>query len=148
MLSCMACQGALHLKFLIFDILTNERKSIDQPSISPACDLCDAPLDSIDHVLSSFGATSDVRNRLFPELMNVVKQVQPMSQILQCHPPAPILTQFILDCSSLNLPSSIRIQNTHPDICFIVKACGDLCHAVHKERLRLLKALGHLKKHR
>ena len=84
------------LKFLTCDILTNERKSIDQPSVSPACDLCDAPTDSIEHVLVSCGATSDVRNRLFPELMNVVAQVQPMSQILQTHPPASTLTQLSL----------------------------------------------------
>ena len=86
----------LHLKFLTSDYLTNERMSIDQPTISPACKLCNAPTDSIEHVMVSCLATSEVRSRLFPELMNEVAKVQPMCSILQYHPPPSILTQFIL----------------------------------------------------
>ena len=66
----------LHLKFLTGDILTNERLSIDQPTLSPACYLCDAPVESIEHVLVVCRATSEVRNRLIKELMNVVASVQ------------------------------------------------------------------------
>ena len=131
----------LNPKFLTCDILTNERKSIDQPSISPACDLCDAPTDSIKHVLVSCRATSDVRSRLLPELMNAVAQVQPMCQILQSHPPASTLTQFVLDCTSFNLHDSIRVPVHNPGISAIYRVSRDWCFAVISERSRLLKDL-------
>ena len=73
----------LHKKFLTGDFLTNERLSIDQPNLSPACSLCDQPVESIEHVLVACRATSDVRSRLLPDLMNVVATVQPNCSILQ-----------------------------------------------------------------
>ena len=111
----------LYLKFLTIDYLTYERMSIGQPTISPACKLCNAPIDSIEHVMVSCLATSEVRSRLFPELMNEVAKVQPMCSILQCHPSPSILTQFILDCTSFNLPDSIHIPMHNPGISAIYK---------------------------
>ena len=131
----------LHLKFLTCDILTNERRSLDQPGVSPACDLCDDPIDSIEHALVSCKSTADIRGRLFPELMNTVAKVQPMSKILQYHPPAPILTQFVLDCTSFNLPDDIRIPVHNPGVTTVHSVCRDWCYAVGSERSRLLKAL-------
>ena len=97
----------LHLKFLTCDYLTNERISIDKPNLSAACDLCQHHTDSIEHVLTSCRATAEVRRRLYPELVNTVNKVQPMSNILLQHPPDNILAHFILDCTSFNLPESL-----------------------------------------
>ena len=72
----------LHLKFLTGDFLTNERLSIDQPHLSSACSLCDHPVESTEHVLVACRATSDVKDRLLPELLNVVATVQPTCGIL------------------------------------------------------------------
>ena len=105
----------LHLKFLTCDYLTNERLSKDRPNLSSACDLCHHT-DSIEHVLTSCKATAEVRGRLYPELVNTVGNVQPMCAILTQDPPTNILTQFILDCSSANLPESFRIPIHSPDI--------------------------------
>ena len=138
-------QGAkklrLHLKFLTFDILTNERKSLDQPGVSPACDFCDDPIDSTEHALVSCKARVDIRRRLFPELMNMVAKVQPMSKILQYLPPASILAQFVLDCTSVNLPEDIRIPVHNPGVSTVNGVCRDWCYAVASERSRLLRAL-------
>ena len=131
----------LHLKFLTCDYLSNERISIDRPTLSPACVLCQDPIDSIEHILTSCRATSEVRSRLFPELMNTVAQVQPMSGILLCHPPDNILTQFILDCTSFNLPESTRVPAHNPGIFSIYKISRDWCFAIHSERSRLLTKL-------
>ena len=117
----------LHLKFLTSDFLTNERKAIDNPTLSPACTLCNAPTDSIEHVMVSCLSTSEVRGRLFPELMNEVAKVQPSCSILQFHPPASVLTQFVLDCTSLNLPDSIRIPMHNPGISAIYRISRDWC---------------------
>ena len=135
----------LHLKFLTCDIYTNDRKSIDQPSISPACDLCDSPTDSIEHALVSCKATAEVRSRLFPELMNAVAQVHPISQILQSHPSASTLTQFVLDCTSFNLHDSIRVPVHNPGISAVYRVYRDWCFAISSERSRLLKALPKVK---
>ena len=35
-----------------------------------------------------------------------------------------------------------RIDPNHPDIFHVVRACRDMCYAVHAERIRKLKALG------
>ena len=98
----------LHLKFLAGDYLTNDRLALDQPGKSPACSLCADP-DSIEHVIYSCRATAPVRSRLLPELLNVVAKVHPTCDILSKLHPADIMTQFILDCTSYNLPNPCRI---------------------------------------
>ena len=131
----------LHLKFLTCDYLTNERLAKDHPHLSAACELCLDPTDSIEHVLASCRATAEVRNRLFPELVNAIVKVQPMCSLLHYHPPPDILTQFILDCTSLNLPDSVRIPAHNPLTFLICKISRDWCNAISCERLRLLKML-------
>ena len=128
----------LHIKFLTCDYITNDRLSLTQPSVHPTCSLCDSP-DSIEHVLVSCLSTSSVRSRLFPELMNIVAKVQPTSGILSYDTPPHTLTQFILDCTSLNLPGSIRVPAHNPGIADIYRIARDWCFAIHCERLRLLK---------
>ena len=98
----------LHLKFLAGDYLTNDRLALDQPGRSPTCSLC-VGLDSIEHVIYSCRATAPVRSRLLPELLNVVARVHPTCDILSKLHPADIMTQFILDCTSYNLPNPCRI---------------------------------------
>ena len=124
-----------HLKFLTGDYLTAERLAIDQAQ-SPKCKLCDAPVESIEHVLTRCLATAETRRRILPELLNIVSQVQPSCAILnlqQGH-----LTQFILDCSSMNLPNCFRVPTHNPRISEIFKISRDWCYAIARERQRLL----------
>ena len=104
----------LNIKFLTNDYMTNERRSLDQPSISSACVLCEALLDSTEHVLASCRSTSHVRDRLLPELLNTVAMVQPLCQILEMDPsPSPhILIQFVLECSSPNIQNPSAFLHT------------------------------------
>ena len=129
----------LHLKFLTCDFITNERLSLDQPSLSPACDLCQAPVDSIEHVLAVCRATNDVRSRLLPDLLNTVAIVQPRCSLLLNTAGADILTQFILDCTSLNLPDPFRIPAHNPDISAVFRNSRDFCFSISNERSHLLK---------
>ena len=129
----------IHLKFLTNDFLTNERLSLDQPHLSPACVLCQAPLDSTEHVLLLCKATSDIRRRLLPELLNTIATVQPMCRILAMDPPPHILTQFLLDCSSINLPEPYRIPAHNPRISEIYSVSRDWTFGISTERSRLLK---------
>ena len=137
----------LHLKFLTCDFFCNELLAHSQPAISSACDLCPspAPVDSIEHALVSCLAMNEIRSRLYAELVNTIAQVQPNCNILQETPSAPVLTQFILDCTSLNLPQSIRIPAHNPGIVKICKISRDWCYAISCERLRLFRKHKQLK---
>ena len=138
-----AKKARLHLKFLTCDYMTNEKLAKDNPTRSPACDLCPcpAPLDSIEHILVTCRATAEVRARLIPELLNIVARVQPQCSILQCYPPPSTLAQFILDCTSNNLPDKIRIPAHNPDIGAVYRLSRDFCYAISCERSRQLKSL-------
>ena len=125
-----------HLKFLTGDYLTAERISLDQGT-SPKCKLCDAPVESLNHVLTSCLATAEICRRILPELLNVVSQVQPSSAILRSQ--TSHLTQFILDCTSLNLPDSFRVPTHNPRVTEIFCVSRDWCYAIAMERHRLLK---------
>ena len=133
----------LHIKCLTCDFITNERLAKTRPNRSSACDLCSAPSESVEHALVSCMATAEVRRRIFPELLNVVAQVQPLCGILNCQPPPPnpVLTQFILDCTSFNLPESCRIPAHNPEVYKVYRISRDWCFAISKERSRLLKLL-------
>ena len=130
-----------HLKFLTGDYMTNERLALDQPKLSPACKLCHAPLDTIEHVLVVCKATSEVRRRLMPDLFNTVSMVQPMSHLLLQNPTTSILTQFLLDCTSLNLPNSVRVPMHNPQISEIFRISRHWCYAISSERSRRLQLL-------
>ena len=125
-----------HLKFLTGDYLTAERQSIDQGT-SPRCKLCPAEVESVEHVLTKCLALRDVHSRLLPELLNVVHQVQPLSSILANQ--TRHLTQFILDCTSINLPQSYRVPAHNPRVSEVFKISRDWCYAAGRHRLRLLK---------
>ena len=128
-----------HLKFLTGDYLCNFRLALDQPNRNPACELCDAPEDTIEHILVVCRATHAVRERLLPDLLNIVSEVQPMCGILSNHAVAPILTQFVIDCSSLNLPDNFRVPAHNPLITEIYRCWRDWAFAINSERTRLLK---------
>ena len=128
-----------HLKFLTGDYLCNFRLALDQPNRNPACELCDAPEDTIEHILVVCRATHAVRERLLPDLLNIVSEVQPMCGILSNHAVAPILTQFVIDCSSLNLPDNFRVPAHNPLITEIYRCSRDWAFAINSERTRLLK---------
>ena len=130
----------LHLKFLTCDYLTNDRLAYDQPGRSAACSLCGSP-DSIKHVLVTCRSTDSVRSRLLPELLNVVVHVQPNCMILNGQQSPDTLAQFVLDCTSFNLPDSVRIPYHNPGTSEIFRVSRDWCYGISSERSRLLKLM-------
>ena len=129
----------LHLKFLTCDLITDP----DSSTSSLACILCNSASipDSTEHVLMSCHTLSEVRSRMLPELMNTVYQVQPMSEILSGDVSLFVMTQFILDCSSPNLPCNVRIPAHNPRISEVYRVARDWCFAIASERFRLLRQL-------
>ena len=108
-----------HLKFLCGDFLTGERLGIDQ-GVSPQCPLCTAPVETADHILVNCRPMHHVRERLLPELLNAIFIADPTCLIL-ADPASPHLAQFLLDCTSLNLPNHFRLSPQNPGIKAVFK---------------------------
>ena len=129
-----------HLKFLSCDYLTAERLFMDNGS-NPQCKLCSAPLESIEHVLTKCRATKDIHGRMLPELLNAVFSVHSTCDILNIKEHGNFLTQFLLDCTSLNLPANCRIAAHNPRVGEIFSVSRNWCFAISRARTRLMKQL-------
>ena len=135
-----------HIKMLSEDYLCYASLANDR-GIDPQCWMCQvlsthpSPTEDLVHLLTMCRATADTRNRILPELLNTVASSDPSNSLLTStnHD---TLTQFILDCSSLNLPANTRVPPNHPGFVNITKQCSNLINGIHKERTRQMKALG------
>ena len=117
--------------------------------IEPFCPLCrvqntpseQTPIEDIVHLLSQCNGTKDTRDRLVPDLLNTVASYFP-DNLLLCSPTHAQFCQFLLDCTSLNLPNSLRIPCDHPGFNQITRQCSNLIFAIHRQRNKQLKRLG------
>ena len=117
-----------HLKFLALDFPHTSQR--DGNGLRGLCNLCsEEPLCIAEHLLVICRSTSDVRSRLFPELVNVVASIWPQSHILQRQIPPKMLTQFILDPTSFNLPNDVRLPINCPNLEEIFRVSRDWCYA-------------------
>ena len=103
-----------HLNFLSEDFLTAERLARDNNS-SSQCKLCQAAVETTAHALTKCRATSEVYRDLIPTLLNTIQDIEPNNHLLLMSPlPSEHLTQFLLDCTSLNLPDPYHITAHNP----------------------------------
>ena len=131
-----------HLKFLTGDIGSFHNLSFINSGDSPHCRLCSAECEHTQHILTECKGTSDVRERLYPELVNLVFDILPTSGILiNDQTSNSMLTQFILDPTSMNLPNTHRISFQHPRLSELYRLSRDWCYAVYSYRARLMKEL-------
>ena len=133
-----------HLKMLTGDYQCLANIARDRGS-NPQCRICppsSAPPETITHILLQCTGTTDSRNRVWPELLNTVAAIFPNNQILSNVTSPEVATQFILDCTSLNLPNGYRIDICHPGAATIFQRARQYCYAVHSERTNKLKRLG------
>ena len=98
-----------HLKFLTGDIDSYHHMSLDR-GVDPSCRLCSAPCEHTQHILTECCSTAEIRDRLYPQLVNIVSDIQPSCGLLK-QSSNHLLTQFIIDPSSMNLPN---INSQHP----------------------------------
>ena len=72
-----------HIKFLSGDFLSYEVLAKERGG-TPKCRLCPSACESTQHILTECGGTIDTRQRLYPELLNLLATVHP-SNTLQIH---------------------------------------------------------------
>ena len=135
-----ALKFSAHMKLLSGDFPSYELLG-NQRGTDPRCRLCPAPIESTQHILTLCQATSDERECLFPELLNILKEIQPSNGILLDHIVLKdVLTQFLLDPTSINLSSRYRIPIQHPQLGALLRFVRDWCYAVTCSRSKLLNS--------
>ena len=129
------------VKFLTGDYLTYQVRN-RQSGGGPHCRLCPGrEEEDICHIISSCPATSDIRERIVEEILIKCKSAKTVCDTDTIKSDPVLLTQFILDCTSLNLNNGHRIHVEDPIVPDIFRTSRDLCHALHSERLKQLKRI-------
>ena len=123
------------------DYYTYEMKAKYQGG-SPFCRLCEpkeSNIENIEHILTICSNYEDVRIRVLSEIKNILEDIE------YIHTYEPIfldtlkLTQFILDCTSFNLP--IRLHFNDKKALEIFELSRGLCYSINKRRLQMLNEL-------
>lgn len=136
-----------HIKMLCDDIYTFKRK-YEYEGGSPHCRLCFDPnnpqstaqqSEDIEHILAQCSYYKDIRERILFQMeilcRKSVSDINFKFILTNNH----LTTQFILDCTSLNLPERI---NPNDEICPLIFNLGrDLCYSISKKRTENLKKL-------
>ena len=139
-------RSRVHIKMLSGDYPCSYYLASDRNQ-DPSCVLCKhlphhgpVPAEDMVHLLTQCRATSETRIRVIAELLNILAVYCPGNTIL-LNPNHTQLTQLILDPTSLNLPTTIRVSQDHPALPSVLEASRTVCYAIHKDRTRQLKAL-------
>ena len=109
------------------------------------CRLCLASIqskvytESIDHIVSVCSAYTEVRSRILGEMKIVCKNSNTGIQFDEFKQNTNLLTQFILDCCSLNLPKRVNMNDKKCQDIF--QLSRDLYHHIRKTRMEKLKEL-------
>ena len=135
-----------HCSVLTGDLLCYSFLVIDR-GINSHCRLCQAlsphpaPPEDYEHILTRCRATSDTRCSKLPGLYNTIAQYNDQHRLptVSSHP---ILTQFIINCASLNLPADTCVPPDHPSHAAVSKQCSILINAILKDRTRQLTDMG------
>ena len=128
-----------HLKMLIGDLLTYEKKS-EQSGGSPNCRLCsEGEKENICHILTVCSAYCEIRLRILSEYsylcLNSISGVH-FSEIL-CDNQT--LCQFILDPSSINLKTRVALNDPLLDAFYQISR--DICFSINERRIKMLNDL-------
>ena len=126
-----------HLQLLTGDFPSFELIGQQQRS-DQSCRLCSYPVESTQHILTECRATSDVQERLLPELLNLLAAIDPTNDLLLQNHSRLSLTQFILDPTSFNLNRGIRISFQNARLPELFTLCRDWCFSVISLRKKLL----------
>ena len=126
-----------HIKMLCSDLYTYQMKA-DYQGGSPRCRLGQQPsennenVENLEHILTECNAYSEVRVRILKSMENLCKESKSGFNLEDIMGNTSHLTQFILDCSSMNLPSRINISD---EICGeIFNLSRDLCFHIKKKQ--------------
>ena len=132
-----AVKARCHVKFLCCDVYTLEKKAKFQGG-DPKCRLCcSKDSEKIVHIVSICEAYSELRMRILNEIKIACESSLPRFEIDDLLQDNFLKTQFILDCSSFNLP--LRINADSDLYVTVLKLSRDFCYGISKLRTEKLK---------
>ena len=128
-----------HLKTLCGNLLTYQTKFSQSGTGSPHCRLCTANSETLSHIIGSCTHYDEVRRRIMKEFRALLETSMSNVTIGDFIETEAILTQFVLDPSSMNL--SPRVHLNDPILPELFKLSRDLCFAINKKRNKSLHDL-------
>ena len=128
-----------HLKMLCGNLLTYQTKFSQSGTGSPHCRLCTANSETLSHIIGSCTHYDEVRRRIMKEFRALLETSMSNVTIGDFIETEAILTQFVLDPSSMNL--SPRVHLNDPILPELFKLSRDLCFAINKKRNKSLHDL-------
>ena len=133
-----------HIKMLCQDLYTFKMKAEYQGG-SPNCRLCyDSTknrgyTEDIKHILTVCSTYSEVRCKILSNMKTICENSESGIIWDDLQENKSLLTQFILDCCSLNLPRRFNINDQECQKIFTLSR--DLCYHIKKTRIEKLKQL-------
>ena len=128
-----------HLKMLCGNFLTYGTKFDQSGRGSARCKLCDHNYESLSHILVTCPLYSEVRFKILEQFSGVLSESQNCLTLEDFSSSETILTQLILDPSSMNL--STRVHLLDPILPKLFSLARDLCFAISKKRANLLNEM-------
>ena len=136
-----AIRARSHIKFLCDDVYTFEKRA-KYSGGSPTCRLClgsDDTVEDMVHIIANCSAYGDLRSRILSQMKIACEMEIPAAYLEDLFEDDDLLTQFVLDCTSFNLPKRIcpksdlflTILDLSRDFCFKIAR-------IRSEGLRLL----------
>ena len=112
----------------------------EQSGGSPLCKICSSDSDeTISHVISTCQGLAVERERILKQFEELCLSTKNLIRFEDIKNNEDLLCQFILDPTSLNLPSRVSLQD--PLVPEFFELARDYCFLLDKTRIRLLKQL-------
>ena len=125
-----------HLKFLCGDYLTYQKRARHSGG-SPNCRVCESgEPDSYKHIIMSCEALQTPRDIMLSQIIQLCEN----NNILFIHnilEDEELMTQFIIDPTSHNLPQRVNINDQV--LPSLISICRNLCNSLHLLRMKIIK---------
>ena len=134
-----AIRSRAHIKMLCNDLQTQEEKTKHQGG-SPYCLLCSKPKSNIEnlcHIIAKCDCYNDIRQRIIHQIEIICATAATKINFKLILSNDEWTTQFILDCTSVNLP--VRISTEYSYCQRIFELSRDLCYQINKTRCERLE---------
>ena len=99
------------------------------------------PTENLEHVLTQCQGTADVRQEKLDHMLTISSMAKSGVNCAALKNNTNALTQYIIDCTSLNLENDFRVSLNDPMMTEIYLTARHMVNAIHHSRTRQLKAL-------
>ena len=128
-----------HMKMLCGNLLTYQTKFNQSGVGSPHCRLCGSKFENLSHIIGSCQEFKEIRTKLLKEFESELLSCVSNVKIQDFTKDEDLITQFILDPTSMNLPYRVHLND--PIVLKLFSLSRDMCFSINKRRSNLLQKL-------